>query len=251
MSSKAEEKADASPTHWEDIILRSGSFDQVNIYSFSTPSTEINDIDFYGLLPIPRRPLSLTGRPNVHPRAASDYHERYRPCPGPPRTKRQHDNYVALRNAGVDPIFWVWAEAWLVIGRSNFPGAGFGLFAAADIAPSDRPVIYYSGELLTADEVKMRYKLSPHQSVYDSSSCYLAELGGQFIDASDPSLSGAARYINHQPSKLANCKLTKYGGVVPIKKIPLGTEITYCYSSRWTTFLADQAYASAEFADDE
>jgi hypothetical protein len=125
--------------------------------------------------------------------------------------------------------------------ESSIRGAGNGLFTANDTPASSSPIIYYTGEVLSEEEVRSRYNLQQKQSINDAECNYLAALDGVFMDASDASVSGIARLINHQPSDRANCKITKYGGIVPIKNIPAHTEIFYSYHGRWQKFLSTSA----------
>jgi hypothetical protein len=132
----------------------------------------------------------------------------------------------------------------LYAARSRIPGAGTGLFTENDIVASKRPFLYYTGEVLNEAQVRTKYGLRANQNINDADCEYLAELDGVYMDASHPQLSGLARLINHQASGLANCKLTKYGGIIAIRNIPAYTELTYTYSGRWQRFFSAKTATS-------
>ncbi len=181
------------------------------------------------------RPVTRTLK--VHPQARrSAYEEWSYPGFAPHIPKDFLPSYRARGRA------YLWGEGLqgikLYVAASTFPEAGAGLYTAQDLKASSSPILYYSGEILSDAEARLRYGLSPNQGFHERDTRDLAQLGGVLIDASDPYHSGFARFINHQPGKLANCKINQYGGIVLIKDVPAYTELTYTYSGRWTKFFA-------------
>ena len=132
------------------------------------------------------------------------------------------------------------------VAKSTIPGAGYGLFTFRAIKAKKTPIIYYSGEILNEEQVRARYKLHPNQSINDAKCEYLATLAGIYIDATNDYHSGNARYINHQAGDKANCRLSQYGGIIPIKNIPAHSELTYSYSGRWQKLFSSSESPSNE-----
>ena len=180
----------------------------------------------------------------VHPRARYGYCEFYKRN-GPPLREmfRQHDE-----EAGRKTLFFAYTSInggpLLYAAESSFPGAGIGLFTSDDVEPISSPIIYYTGEKLDEQGVRERYGLDEKQSINEVYGEYLAALDGIFMDAANPEYSGIARLINHQPSGLVNCKTNKYGGIIPIKRIPAHTELSFTYHGRWQKFLSASSVSS-------
>lgn len=223
----------------------------MDIVSYNTSSTAlVEQHDLRQLIPAPFPPPPGFQPPfQYHPRVSNYWEHYWLPQCGPvPKCYWKTLDKTGERHRPVILVSSSTSNADLYVDPSRIAGAGLGLFTADTIEASKSPFLYYTGEVLTEEEVRLRYQLQSGQpiSMAERKSSYLARLSGVYIDASDPQLSGAARYINHQPGDLANCKLTQYGGIVAIKTIPPNTEITYCYSGRWTKFLADEASSSSK-----
>lgn len=133
-------------------------------------------------------------------------------------------------------------KVFLYVARSTIPNGGLGLFTANFIPSSSRPFLYYSGEILTEAQILQRYG-SPLNA--NPSANYVAALSGCYIDAINPHISGAARYINHKPSSEANCRLNQYGGIRAIKNIQPHSELFYTYNANWTRFFSDASAAAS------
>lgn len=181
----------------------------------------------------------------AHPRAPFNYCEKYKRC-GPP-TEWRFNKIIAEIGRGVFFVAYTSCDGgdWFYAAPSLIPGAGVGLFTEDDIEASSSPIIYYTGELLDERGVRERYALHDNQSIHEVSSEYLVALSGIYIDASDARISGIARLINHQPSGVANCRINQYGGIVPIKRIPAHTELSFTYHGRWQKFLSASSVSSA------
>lgn len=188
--------------------------------------------------------MSLTAHPRI-----PDYGERYgRWSPRSQRFLEQVQQEVGVKKLYALACSFC-SNAEFFLAPSSIPGAGIGLFTRFSIKKSKRSVLlYYSGEVLTEAAARERYSLRANQNFTEAASEYLVELSGIYIDAVDPSRSGAARYINHQPSGLANCKMNQYGGIIPIRYIPAHAELFYSYHGRWQRFLSASA-VSVEATD--
>jgi hypothetical protein len=218
-----------------------------SIYSRHYAPADRKDYEWYWRYTYPK-PVTRTLQ--VHPQARrSAYKEWSFPGFAPCVPKEFLPSYRARGRA------YLWGEGLqaikLYVATSTLTEAGAGLFTAQDLKASSSPILYYSGEILSDAEARLRYDLSPNQGFHERDTRYLAQLNGVLIDASDPYHSGFARFINHQPSKLANCKINQYGGIVLIKDVPAYTELTYTYSGRWTKFFAMGGHGDGTDANDD
>lgn len=178
-----------------------------------------------------------------HPRLVSFYQEYYW-TPNCSHFKSILSSLPPLPPSRSPLLYLRVGEGWntiLYTAESTIEGAGLGLFTAFSIAPSVRPILYYSGEVMKRAEAIERYGF-PFSS--NPSCSYLASFPGYFIDAFDPHLGGGARYINHKEAKEANCKLTQFGGIIVTKIIPPNEELFYTYSGWWTKFLSTNSSSS-------
>ena len=131
----------------------------------------------------------------------------------------------------------------LEIKPSSIPGSGNGVFAKEFLAKGT-PLGHYAGESINKAEMEKRYgdSVAPYGLTV---TCYSTESCGKkpkshanhtiYIDASDPSKSNWARFINDGPhSKIdANVIFCPRGQVVVSKNIPKGHELFVDYGEEY------------------
>lgn len=165
------------------------------------------------------------------------------------------------------------AECVFLVGRSFVPGVadtdadfvngkrGEGLFALTDIPMLRAPIgmngkqrmrtlLHYTGERMTEPRFRRRYGLADDADIDSADAPYTVRLtalpgdaGVRYVDARNAGKSGVARYINHQPTSRANCRLLDSGRIVQVHAIAAYEELTYAYSASWQMHFARAARA--------
>lgn len=108
---------------------------------------------------------------------------------------------------------YCWLHTPVEVGLSNIPGAGRGLFAKRDIPMNTKFGDYKKGKVLDKP----------------TKGTHIALIGGVYYDASDVRRTIAGIANRAPKGKKNNCKLTKTGFTVTIRKIKAGEELYLGY----------------------